>query len=110
MIWHLRTALAWFFVKGHEFFGFLIKALNELDFGNGRKSEPIIMLVQHGLGIDGVGFRLGSEIFDSENFILRTNDSFREFHKVKPPVRLVLEESEEEIEPRFLVWVLTQSR
>ncbi len=91
MVWNQRTTLAGFFVKGHESFGFLIEAFNEFDLWKSRKSQPVIVLVQQGLWILGIGLCFGGKVFDSENVIVWSDDSLGEFHEVKPTVGLVLE-------------------
>ena len=60
------------------------------------------MLVQHGLGIDGVGLRFGRKVFDGENLMLRANDRFCKFHKIKPSVGSVLEQPVEKIESIYV--------
>lgn len=102
MVRNQRTAFAGFSVKWHEPFGFLVEAFNELDLWKCRKRQPVIMLVQQGLGIFGVGLCFGGEVFDSENVIVWADNRLGEFHKIKPSVGFVLEQPVEEVESIYV--------
>jgi len=98
MVWNLAATLARFLVKGHESFGLLIKALNEFEFGKGRKRLPVVMLIQLGLMVNGIGLGFGGKVLDGDDFVLRPDNQLREFDKVEPSVWLVLEQSVKQIE------------
>ena len=95
---NLRATFARLLVKRHKSFGLLIESFDDLNFGQGGKSLPIIVLAQFGLMVNGVGFRFGCEILDRGDLILGTYQKGGELKKVKPPVGLMLKKSVEQIE------------
>lgn len=98
MVRGLVAALARFLVKGHQSFGLLVESFDESDARECRQGLPIVVLVQFGLRIRRIGFRLGCEIFDGGYVMLRTDKGLCEVDEIQPTIGLVLEKSVEKIE------------